>query len=96
VNPTTSQNSTEHTRRSAAGSRADVAAAAGAASETGAPHLRQKRFPGVSVSPHVGQPRAGAPQSPQKRSSSASDAPHCPHLTRLSLRSARQPRQAHT
>ena len=91
VNPTTSQNSTEHIRRSAADSRpgegtgAGAAAdGAGAASNRVAPHRRQKRLPGVSGSPQVGQPPTGAPQSPQKRSPSSNGAPHRPHPTRLS------------
>ena len=55
------------------------------ASKRVAPHRRQKRLPGVSGSPQVGQPAlAGAPQSPQKRSPSSNGAPHRPHPTRLS------------
>ena len=87
VNPTTSQNSTEHIRRSAAdcGTAGEKVAAAGAASNRVAPHRRQKRLPGVSGSPQVGQPvLTGAPQSPQKRSPSSNGAPHRPHPTRLS------------
>src|ERR1700732_3195176 len=76
VNPTTSQNRTEHTRRSAA---------AGADKPGNArPHDRQNRLPGISGSPHDGQPPTLAPQSPQNRSASSSDAPHCPHLTPVS------------
>ena len=99
VNPTTLQNSTEHIRRSAADSRAGgkAGAGAGAASKRVAPHRRQKRFPGVSGSPQVGQPPpTGAPQSPQKRSPSAKGAPHRPHPNPDPPRSARQPGQACT
>ena len=100
VNPTTSQNSTEHTRRSATGSAlgpafspavADggpdgVAAGPGpgpAARTSGSavPQARQKRSPGVTGSPHVGQPTEGVPHAPQNRSPSPRDAPHRPHLT---------------
>src|SRR5271169_4967496 len=94
VNPTTSQNRTEHTRRSATGPLASQAssAAAGegrAAAGAGAagkarPHDRQNRLPGISGSPQVGQPPTLAPQSPQNRSPSPSDAPHCPHLNQIS------------
>ena len=82
VNPTTLQNSTEHIRRSAADSGAsrETEAGAGPASNRAAPHRRQKRFPGVSGSPQVGQPApTGVPQSPQKRSPSSNGAPHRPH-----------------
>jgi len=85
VKPTTSQNSTEHTRRSATGSGpfGTVAATAGTTGgcATGEPQARQKRFPGVSGSPHDRHTPTAAPQSPQKRSPSPMDAPHCPHVT---------------
>src|ERR1700691_3628743 len=96
VNPTTSQNNTEHTRRSATSfpvGRPTAATGAGITSgpadpastdpalKSTEPQKRQKRLPGVSGSPHAGQAPNGAPQSPQNRSSSPKDAPHCPHLT---------------
>jgi hypothetical protein len=97
VNPTMSQNSTEHIRRSAADSRTGAETGTGAVvtSKRAVPHRRQKRLPGVSGSPQVGQPTlAGAPQSPQKRSPSCNGAPQRSHPTRLLPRSVREPGQA--
>ena len=94
VKPTTSQNSTEHTRRSATGSAprpgttgtAGAVGEAGAISATGEPQARQNRFPGVTSSPHDGHTSTAVPQSPQKRSPSPTDAPHCPQVTPPCLR----------
>ena len=94
VNPTTSQNSTEQTRRSATrswlGQAADAAPPAGGAGIGGrarrgpgsaVPQARQKRLPAVAGSPHAGHAARGAPQSPQNRSSAPRDAPHRAHLS---------------
>jgi hypothetical protein len=92
VNPTRSQNSTEHTRRSATGARSSPAAAAdgnadvaaddgGARSDSWCPHERQNGFPGVTGSPHDGHPPKGKPQSSQDRSPSPRDAPQRGHVT---------------
>jgi len=76
VNPTTSQNSTEHTRRSATGPSPGARTApapaaapgpAGAAPIAACPHAWQNFLPGVIGAPHDGQPPTGAPQSPQNR-----------------------------
>jgi hypothetical protein len=84
VNPTTSQNNTEHTRRSATGTPpgpepAAGAADAGAAAVSVAPQERQKRLPGMTGSPHDGQPPTADPHSPQNRSPASTKAPHCRH-----------------
>jgi hypothetical protein len=98
VNPTTSQNSTEHTRRSATGSRpgpgAAVAASAaadgaGVTSARVAPQARQKRCPAITGAPQDGQAPTGAPQCPQNRSPCSRVAPHRPHPTPRSPRSVR-------
>src|SRR5262245_49230808 len=84
VNPTTSQNSTEHTRRSATGATEDEPAAAGepgATTASACPHDGQNRSPGGTGSPHDGHPPKGAPHAPQKRSASPRDAPHRGHVT---------------
>src|SRR5580693_3347411 len=94
VNPTTSQNRTEHTRRSATGPLASPVGSAATGEGRAAdgavapgkarPHDRQNRLPGTSGSPQDGQPPTLAPQSPQNLSPSPSDAPQCPHLTQVS------------
>src|SRR5580704_9027934 len=75
VNPTMSQNSTEHTRRSATASwpgpgtgvAAEAVVTVGGVPASGEPQARQKRLPGVSGSPHDGHTPTAEPQSPQKR-----------------------------
>ena len=101
VNPARSQNSTEHTRRSATGTRSRPRAAAadagvvpddaGARSDSWCPQDRQNGFPGVTGSPHDGHRPKGAPQSSQNRSPSPRDAPHRGHVTTRHL----YPGQAH-
>src|SRR5580693_9192583 len=89
VNPTTSQNSTEHTRRSAtgpapglgSGPAADGTAGAGPAPASTDPQERQNGLPGETGSPHDGHRPNGAPQSSQNRSLSPRDAPHRGHVT---------------
>jgi hypothetical protein len=91
VNPTTSQNSTEHTRRSATGPAAATASGGvdvrtgGARSDNCCPQERQNGFPGVTGSPHDGQSPKGVPQSSQNRSPSPRDAPHRGHVTTTPL-----------
>jgi hypothetical protein len=68
VNPTRSQNSTEHTRRSATGPPAAVTAPARTPAVGNAdPQAWQKRPPGTAGSPHDGHPSTGAPHSTQNR-----------------------------
>jgi hypothetical protein len=84
VNPATSQNSAEHTRRSATGPLASAtgsAAACAAVPVSAQPHDRQNRLSGPADSPHEGQLTKGAPQSPQNRSPAPRDAPHRAHLS---------------
>jgi hypothetical protein len=89
VNPATSQNSTEHTRRSATGSAITAACGGadivtgevGAISATACPQAWQNRFPAITGSPHAGQPPAEAPQFPQNLWPSPRDAPHRAHLS---------------
>ena len=89
VNPTRSQNSTEHTRRSATGPPATAAPGgadvvtgeAGTISASACPHAWQNRLPAITGSPHAGQPPAGAPQFPQNLWPSPRDAPHRAHLS---------------
>src|SRR5215469_16315325 len=86
VDPTRSQNSTEHTRRSATGVTPgeETAAVFSAAPSCAAapptarecPHDPQKRLPAVTGSPQAGQPPAGAPQSSQNRLLVYSSDPH--------------------
>src|SRR5580693_7666955 len=87
VNPTTSQNSTEHTRRSVTGSPAVpalatvasgcAAATVGAAPFSACPQEWQNFLPGVIGSPHDGQPPSGHPHSLQNWWLASTDAPHC-------------------
>src|SRR5580658_7497849 len=87
VNPATSQNSTEHTRRSATGPALPAAddAVTGdgdpAEDASGYPHDGQNRWPWELGSPHDGHRPSGVPQSAQNRSPSPRDAPHCGHVT---------------
>ena len=93
VNPTKSQNSTEHTRRSAAGSRPGPGTAAGAAgtaadgagvtSARAAPQARQKRCPAITGAPQDGQPphrTAAMPAEPVTLLQKRT-APSAPHAT---------------
>jgi hypothetical protein len=93
VNPTRSQNSTEHTRRSATGLVWGIGGAAagaagavdGAAAPVSAkPQARQNRLPAVTCSPQEGQP-ARVPQSPQNRSPASRDAPQFRHVITTAL-----------
>ena len=93
VNPATSQNSTEQTRRSATGpaaapapgGAASVPDGAGGRPDSWCPQERQNGFPGVTGSPHDGHRLRGAPQSWQNRSPSPWDAPHRGHVTTTHL-----------
>jgi len=96
VNPATSQNSTEHTRRSAGGAATadEPRAARGPAATTAraCPHDGQNRSPGRTGWPHDGHPPKGAPHAPQKRSPSPRDAPHRGHVTTRHLYPGAAPR----
>jgi hypothetical protein len=95
VNPTRSQNSTEHTRRSAtgfvSGSGGAVAGDAGAvdgaapAPVSAKPQARQNRLPAVTGLPQEGQPARAAPQSPQNLSPACRDAPQFRHVNTTAL-----------
>ena len=66
VDPTTSQNSTEHTRRSATGPAAGAKTPGPAATASAAPHSPQNFWPGEPAIPHERQTSASAvPHSPQ-------------------------------
>jgi hypothetical protein len=88
VNPATSQNSTEHTLRSATGPRASTAPGADtvtgeadALSASACPHAWQNRLPAITGSPHAGHRPAGAPQFPQNLWPSPRNASHRAHLS---------------
>src|SRR5262249_41859902 len=90
VNPTTSQNSTEHTRRSATGPPAAAAAPGDAGVVTQEadadpastwPQAWQNRWPTMTGTTPDGQTPPGAPPSPQNLCPSPRDAPHRAHLS---------------
>jgi hypothetical protein len=82
VNPTTSQNSTEHTRRSATWPAAAAATAPGlAAMASGAPHSPQNFWPGGLAVPHEGHASVSAvPHSPQNFWPAGLSAEHRGHI----------------
>ena len=82
VNPTRSQNSTEHTRRSATGPAAAGAKTPGlAATASAAPHSPQNFWPGELAVPHEAQTSASAaPHSPQNFWPEGLSAEHRGHI----------------
>jgi hypothetical protein len=96
VNPTRSQNSTEHTRRSATTPQSGLAPDAadctdpapvgsGPVHVSALPQARQNRLPGTAGSPHDGHAISAAPQSPQNRSPAGCEAPQFAHRTTAAL-----------